>query len=131
MPIIQNGGSDSAALDNAFESIVRSGRDILETAMMMVPDAYQSVPDMDDDLRAFYEYHAAIQEPWDGPAALSFTDGDIIGASLDRNGLRPFRYQISDDNVLLVGSESGLSIWKAPKSSRKAVWGRARFWRST
>ena len=107
-PIIQPGGSDSAALDNAFESIVRSGRDVLQTAMMMVPDAYHAVPDMDDDLRAFYEYHAAIQEPWDGPAALSFTDGDIIGASLDRNGLRPFRYQISDDNVLLVGSEIGI-----------------------
>ena len=106
-PIIQPGGSDSAALDNAFESIVRAGRDPLQTALMMVPDAYHAVPDMDDDLRAFYEYHAAIQEPWDGPAALSFTDGDIIGASLDRNGLRPFRYQISNDNLLLVGSEVG------------------------
>ena len=107
IPIIQPGGSDSAALDNAFESVVMAGRDILQTAMMMVPDAYHAVPDMDDDLRAFYEYHAAIQEPWDGPAALSFTDGDIIGAALDRNGLRPFRYQISDDNLLLVGSEVG------------------------
>jgi glutamate synthase (NADPH/NADH) large chain/glutamate synthase (ferredoxin) len=74
---------------------------------MMVPDVYHAVPDMDDDLRAFYEYHASIQEPWDGPAALSFTDGDVIGAALDRNGLRPFRYQISTDNVLLVGSEVG------------------------
>jgi glutamate synthase (NADPH/NADH) large chain/glutamate synthase (ferredoxin) len=106
-PIIQPGGSDSAGLDNAFESVVESGRDILHTAMMMVPDAYHSVSDMPDELRAFYEYHAAIQEPWDGPAALSFTDGDVIGACLDRNGLRPFRYQISDDNVLLVGSEVG------------------------
>jgi glutamate synthase (ferredoxin) len=106
-PIIQPGGSDSAGLDNAFESIVASGRDILHTALMMVPDAYHSVQDMPDDLRAFYEYHASIQEPWDGPAALSFTDGDVIGACLDRNGLRPFRYQISDDNVLLVGSEVG------------------------
>ena len=107
-PIIQPGGSDSAALDNAFESVVASGRDILHTALMMVPDAYHSVADMPDDLRAFYEYHAAMQEPWDGPAALSFTDGDVIGACLDRNGLRPFRYQISDDNVLLVGSEVGI-----------------------
>ncbi|PQV65435.1 glutamate synthase (NADPH/NADH) large chain/glutamate synthase (ferredoxin) [Abditibacterium utsteinense] len=106
-PIIQPGGSDSAGLDNAFESVVASGRDILHTALMMVPDAYHSVADMPDDLRAFYEYHAAMQEPWDGPAALSFTDGDVIGACLDRNGLRPFRYQISDDNVLLVGSEVG------------------------
>jgi len=106
-PIIQKGGSDSAGLDNAFESIVASGRDILHTALMMVPDAYQSDATMPDDLRAFYEYHASIQEPWDGPAALSFTDGDVIGACLDRNGLRPFRYQISDDNVLLVGSEVG------------------------
>ena len=123
LPIIQPGGSDSAALDNAFESIVRSGRDILETAMMMVPDAYQSVPDMDDDLRAFYEYHAAIQEPWDGPAALSFTDGDIIGASLDRNGLRPFRYQISDDNVLLVGSEIGIIDLEGAKVVEKGRLG--------
>ncbi len=106
-PIIQPGGSDSAALDNAFESVVEAGRDILQTAMMMVPDAYHSVNDMPDELRAFYEFHASIQEPWDGPAALSFTDGDVIGACLDRNGLRPFRYQISDDNVLLVGSEVG------------------------
>ncbi len=106
-PIIQKGGSDSAGLDNAFESIVASGRDILHTALMMVPDAYHSDENMPDDLRAFYEYHAALQEPWDGPAALSFTDGDVIGACLDRNGLRPFRYQISDDDVLLVGSEVG------------------------
>ena len=106
-PIIQPGGSDSAGLDNAFESVVEAGRDILHTAMMMVPDAYQSVPDMPDELRAFYEFHAAQQEPWDGPAALSFTDGDVIGACLDRNGLRPFRYQISDDHVLAVGSEVG------------------------
>ncbi|HEX8463792.1 MAG TPA: glutamate synthase central domain-containing protein, partial [Abditibacterium sp.] len=107
-PIVQRGGSDSAALDNSFESIVESGRDILHTALMMVPDAYHAVSDMPDDLRAFYEYHASIQEPWDGPAALSFTDGDVIGACLDRNGLRPFRYQISSDNVLLVGSEVGI-----------------------
>jgi len=106
-PIIQPGGSDSAALDNAFESVVEAGRDILQTALMMVPDAYQSVADMPDDLRAFYEFHSAIQEPWDGPAALSFTDGDVVGACLDRNGLRPFRFQISDDDVLLVGSEVG------------------------
>ncbi|RYG71776.1 glutamate synthase subunit alpha, partial [bacterium] len=106
-PIVQPGGSDSAGLDNSFESIVASGRDILHTALMMVPDAYHAVADMPEDLRAFYEYHASIQEPWDGPAALSFTDGDVIGACLDRNGLRPFRYQISDDNVLLVGSEVG------------------------
>ena len=106
-PIIQPGGSDSAGLDNAFESIVLAGRDILQTAMMMVPDAYHAVPDMPDDLRAFYEFHASFQEPWDGPAALSFTDGNVIGACLDRNGLRPCRYQISSDNVLLVGSEVG------------------------
>jgi len=107
-PFIQPGGSDSAGLDNAFESLVMAGRDILHTALMMVPDAYHAVPDMDDDLKAFYEYHASMQEPWDGPAALSFTDGDVIGACLDRNGLRPFRYQISDDGIMLVGSEVGL-----------------------
>ena len=107
-PLIQPGGSDSAGLDNALESVVMGGRDILHTVMMMMPEAYQSVPEMDDDLRAFYDYHACLQEPWDGPAALSFTDGRIIGAALDRNGLRPVRYQISDDGLLVVASEVGV-----------------------
>jgi glutamate synthase domain-containing protein 1 len=107
-PIIQPGGSDSAGLDNALESVVMGGRDILHTVLMMVPEAYHSVPEMDDELRAFYEFHSCLQEPWDGPAALSFTDGRIIGASLDRNGLRPARYQISDDGLFVLGSEVGV-----------------------
>ncbi len=107
-PIIQPGGSDSAGLDNALESVVMGGRDILHTVMMMVPEAYHGVPEMDADLRAFYQYHSCLQEPWDGPAALSFTDGRIIGACLDRNGLRPARYQISDDGLLIVASEVGV-----------------------
>jgi hypothetical protein len=107
-PIIQPGGSDSAGLDNALESVVMGGRDLLHTVMMMTPEAHEAVPEMDDDLRAFYEYHACLQEPWDGPAALSFTDGRIIGASLDRNGLRPARYQVSDDGTLIVASEVGV-----------------------
>jgi len=107
-PIIQKGGSDSAGLDNALESLVLGGRDLLHTVLMMTPEAHEGVPEMDDDLRAFYEYHACLQEPWDGPAALSFTDGRIIGASLDRNGLRPARYQLSDDGMLVVASEVGV-----------------------
>ena len=106
-PIIQPGGSDSAGLDNALESLVMGGRDLLHTVMMMTPEAHETIPDMPDDLRAFYEYHACLQEPWDGPAALSFTDGRIIGAGLDRNGLRPSRFQISDDGMLVVASEVG------------------------
>ena len=106
-PIVQPGGSDSAALDNALESFVEGGRDILHSVLMMVPEAYEAVPEMSDDLRAFYQYHACLQDPWDGPAALSFTDGRIVGASLDRNGLRPARYQISDDGLFIVSSEVG------------------------
>ncbi len=107
-PIIQPGGSDSASLDNALESLVLGGRDLLHAVMMMIPEAYHAIPEMDDELRAFYEYHACLQEPWDGPAAISFTDGRIVGATLDRNGLRPARYQINSDGLLIVGSEVGL-----------------------
>jgi glutamate synthase (ferredoxin) len=107
-PIVQPGNSDSSALDNALESLVVGGRDLLHTVLMLQPQAYQNDPEISDDLKAFYEYHGTLQEPWDGPAALSFTDGRIIGASLDRNGLRPARYQISDDGLVIVASEVGV-----------------------
>jgi glutamate synthase domain-containing protein 2/glutamate synthase domain-containing protein 1/glutamate synthase domain-containing protein 3 len=122
-PIIQLGGSDSSALDNALESVVRGGRDLLHAVMMMAPEAYRAVPDMDEEVRAFYEYHACLQEPWDGPAALSFTDGRIIGASLDRNGLRPARYQISDDGLFVLGSEVGLVELEGAKVLEKGRLG--------
>ncbi len=122
-PMIQHGGSDSAGLDNALESLVMGGRDLLHTVMMMTPEAHEAVPEMDDDLRAFYEYHACLQEPWDGPAALSFTDGRIIGASLDRNGLRPARYQLSDDGMLVVASEVGVVDLQGAKVLEKGRLG--------
>ncbi len=107
-PVIQAGGSDSAMLDNALELVVRSGRDLLHTLMMLVPEAWETVPEMPDDLRAFYAYHAGIAEPWDGPAALAFSDGRVAAAALDRNGLRPARYAVTNDGLVIVGSEVGL-----------------------
>ncbi len=108
LPVIQSGGSDSAMLDNALELVVHSNRELLHAMMMLVPEAWESVPEMPEDLRAFYAYHAGISEPWDGPAALAFSDGRIAAAALDRNGLRPARYAITDDGLVIVGSEVGV-----------------------
>ncbi|MCS6863136.1 MAG: hypothetical protein NZT92_22750, partial [Abditibacteriales bacterium] len=108
LPVIQEGGSDSAKLDNVFELLVKSGRHPLHAMMMLVPEAYQNMPHMDEDLRAFFEYHATLIEPWDGPAMLVFSDGNVVAATLDRNGLRPARYTITDDNIIVLGSEVGV-----------------------
>ena len=107
-PIVIPHGSDSAMLDNVLESLVLSGRDLLHSMLMLTPPAWENRPDLDPALRDFYEYHACLMEPWDGPAALSFTDGARVGASLDRNGLRPLRYKIADDGLVVAGSEVGL-----------------------
>ncbi|HEV2125926.1 MAG TPA: glutamate synthase central domain-containing protein, partial [Chloroflexota bacterium] len=107
-PITWRAGSDSASLDNALEALERSGRDVLHSMMMLVPEAWENMPDMDPAQRAFYEYHACLTEPWDGPAALAFTDGRIVGASLDRNGLRPARYKITTDGLVVLASEVGV-----------------------
>jgi glutamate synthase (NADPH) large chain len=107
-PIIVEGGSDSAMFDNTLELLVLSGRSLPHSAMMMVPEAWGPKFHMSDDKRAFYEYHAAIMEPWDGPAALVFTDGRYIGATLDRNGLRPCRYTITRDGYVVLASETGV-----------------------
>ncbi len=107
-PIIQAGGSDSASLDNVAEVVTMSGRSPLHTMTMLVPPAWRTDRNMPDDLRAFYEFHRCICEPWDGPAALVFTDGSTIGACLDRNGLRPARYKLTDDGVFSLGSEVGV-----------------------
>lgn len=107
-PILWEEGSDSANLDNALELLVLSGRSIVHAMMMLVPEAYEGIPDLDDDVRAFYEYHECLMEPWDGPAALCFSDGRIVGAALDRNGLRPARYVVTDDGLVLVASEVGV-----------------------
>ncbi len=107
-PVIVPGGSDSAALDNLLELLVLSGRGVLHSMMMLVPEAWENMPHMDPDWKAFYQYHSCMQEPWDGPAALAFTDGQIIAAVLDRNGLRPARYIVTNDGMILMGSEVGV-----------------------
>ncbi len=108
-PIIQANGSDSASLDNALEMMVMSGRDPLHAMTMLVPPAWRTDQTLTPELRAFYEYQRCIVEPWDGPAALVFTDGRTIGACLDRNGLRPARYVVTEDGLFIMGSEVGIS----------------------
>ena len=107
LPVIEPDGSDSAAFDNAVELLIRTGRSLPEALMMMVPEAWESSDEMPAQLRAFYGYQANLIEPWDGPAALTFSDGRWVGAALDRNGLRPARYSITDDLVVLA-SELGV-----------------------
>ncbi|MGE3267799.1 MAG: glutamate synthase central domain-containing protein, partial [Chloroflexota bacterium] len=107
-PIVSMGGSDSASLDNVLELIEQSGRDVLHSMMMMVPPAWENMDTMEPRLRDFYRYHDAVVEPWDGPAGLSFTDGFIVGATLDRNGLRPSRYKIDQDGLVVAASEVGV-----------------------
>jgi len=107
-PIIVEGGSDSAMLDNALELLVLGGRSLPHAMMMLVPEAWGQKFLMGEDQRAFYEYHAAFMEPWDGPAALAFTDGRYIGATLDRNGLRPARYTVTRDGLVVMASETGV-----------------------
>jgi len=107
-PIIQKGGSDSAMLDNVLELLVNSGRGLLHAMMMLVPEAYQQSDDLDEEIRACFEYHATIMEPWDGPAFIAFSDGLTAAATLDRNGLRPARYWVARDGTVIVGSEAGL-----------------------
>jgi glutamate synthase domain-containing protein 2/glutamate synthase domain-containing protein 1/glutamate synthase domain-containing protein 3 len=100
-------GSDSALLDNTLELLVRGGRDVRQAVAMLLPDAHEADPELDEDVRAFYRYHATLLEPWDGPAAVVFTDGRAVGAALDRNGLRPLRYAVSDDGLVACASEAG------------------------
>jgi glutamate synthase (NADPH/NADH) large chain len=107
-PIIQPAGSDSAAFDNALELLVMSGRSISHAMAMLIPEAWAKNPHMNPQKRAFYEYHASLMEPWDGPAAIAFTDGRSIGATLDRNGLRPARYLVTKDDLIIMASETGV-----------------------
>ena len=107
-PISYEGQSDTACFDNALEFLVQGGYSLAHAMMMMVPEAWAGNPLMDEERRAFYEYNAALMEPWDGPAALAFTDGRQIGATLDRNGLRPARYLITRDDRILMASEMGV-----------------------
>ncbi|HEY4139230.1 MAG TPA: glutamate synthase central domain-containing protein, partial [Casimicrobiaceae bacterium] len=107
-PLIYEGQSDSASFDNALELLAMGGYSLAHAMMMMIPEAWAGNPSMDEDRRAFYEYHAALMEPWDGPAAMAFTDGRQIGATLDRNGLRPARYVVTDDDYIVMASEVGV-----------------------
>jgi glutamate synthase domain-containing protein 2/glutamate synthase domain-containing protein 1/glutamate synthase domain-containing protein 3 len=107
-PVITPGGSDSGSLDNAVEFLFQSGRSLPHVMAMLIPEAWSGNPDMDEDKRAFYEYHASLMEPWDGPAAIAFTDGRVIGATLDRNGLRPGRYVVTKDDLVVLASEAGV-----------------------
>ncbi len=106
-PLIYDGQSDSASFDNALELLVMSGYSLAHAMMMMIPEAWENHTLMDPARRAFYEYHAAMMEPWDGPASIAFTDGRQIGATLDRNGLRPSRYIVTADDLVIMGSECG------------------------
>ena len=107
-PIVREDASDSARFDNALEFLCLAGRELPEAVLMMVPEAWENREDMDPELRAYYEYHSFLMEPWDGPASLAFTDGRKIGAVLDRNGLRPSRYVVTRDGLVVMASEVGV-----------------------
>ncbi|MEC5149603.1 glutamate synthase large subunit [Cryobacterium sp. GrIS_2_6] len=108
LPIVTPGGSDSASFDEVVELLSLSGRSLPHAVMMMVPEAWENQTALDEERRAFYEYHSMLMEPWDGPAAIVFTDGSLVGATLDRNGLRPGRYLITDDGLVVLASEIGV-----------------------
>ncbi|MBI2222180.1 MAG: glutamate synthase large subunit [Acidobacteria bacterium] len=107
LPIIVEGGSDTAIFDNVLELLVMAGRSLPHALLMMIPEPWEHDHAMPEELRAFYQYHSSLMEPWDGPAALAFTDGSIIGAVLDRNGLRPSRYCVTADGLVVMASEAG------------------------
>ncbi|MDB5735125.1 MAG: glutamate synthase subunit alpha [Alphaproteobacteria bacterium] len=118
-PIIPHGQSDTACLDNALELLVAGGYPLAHAVMMLIPEAWAGNKSMSAERKAFYEYHAALMEPWDGPAAIAFTDGRQIGATLDRNGLRPARYIVTDDDLIILASESGVIPVAEEKIKRK------------
>ncbi|MBV9247779.1 MAG: glutamate synthase subunit alpha, partial [Acetobacteraceae bacterium] len=118
-PLIPHGQSDTACIDNALEILVAGGYSLAHAMMMLIPEAWAGNPLMDPDRRAFYEYYAALMEPWDGPAAIAFTDGRQIGATLDRNGLRPARYIVTDDDHVIMASEAGVLPVPEEKIIRK------------
>jgi glutamate synthase (ferredoxin) len=108
LPVVNPNGSDSAMFDNTLELLVLAGRSLPHALMMMIPEPWSAHETMDDALRAFYQYHSCLMEPWDGPAAIAFTDGKQIGAMLDRNGLRPLRYYVTKEDLVIMASEVGV-----------------------
>ena len=119
-PLIYDGQSDSASFDNCLEMLVMGGYSLAHAMMMMIPEAWSGHKLMDEDRKAFYEYHATLMEAWDGPAAMAFTDGRQIGATLDRNGLRPARYVLTDDDLVVLASEAG--VLDIPESRIVKKW---------
>jgi glutamate synthase (NADPH/NADH) large chain len=119
LPICTEGSSDSASFDEVLELLTLTGRSLPHAVMMMVPEAYEKQPDVDPKLRAFYEYHSMQMEPWDGPAALIFTDGTLVGATLDRNGLRPGRWTETTDGLVVIGSETGVLDFAPERIKRR------------
>ncbi|MBO3664235.1 glutamate synthase large subunit [Microbacterium stercoris] len=119
LPICLDGQSDSASFDEVLELLTLTGRSLPHAMLMMVPEAYEKQPDIDDDLRAFYEYHSLQMEPWDGPASLIFTDGTIVGGMLDRNGLRPGRWTETTDGLVVIGSETGVLDFEPERIKRR------------
>ena len=119
IPLVSEGQSDSACFDNALELLVVAGRPLAQAMMMLIPEAWEGDETMSAERRAFYEYHSAILEPWDGPAAMAFTDGRQIGAMLDRNGLRPARYVVTNDDLVVLASEAGALPFPADKIRAK------------
>ncbi|HEX3355612.1 MAG TPA: glutamate synthase large subunit [Tepidisphaeraceae bacterium] len=118
-PIITESGSDSATLDNALQFLTVNGRSLPHAVLMLIPEAWQNNTLMDPELRAFYEYHACLMEPWDGPASIAFTNGEMIGAVLDRNGLRPSRYYVTKDDLVIMASEVGATVVKPEDVAKK------------
>ncbi len=118
-PLIAEGQSDSACFDNCLELLVAGGYSLPHAMMMLIPEAWNNNALMDEERRAFYEYHAALMEPWDGPAAVAFTDGNMIGATLDRNGLRPARYLVTDEDIVMMASEMGVLTFPQEKIIKK------------
>jgi len=115
LPVINQDGSDSAMFDNCLEFLLLSGRSLPHSIMMMIPEPWSNHESMSDEKKAFYEYHSCLMEPWDGPAAMAFTDGTVIGAVLDRNGLRPARYYVTTDGLVVMASEVGVLDFPADK----------------
>ncbi len=118
-PLIAENQSDSACFDNCLELLVAGGYSLPHAMMLLIPEAWNNNALMDEERRAFYEYHAALMEPWDGPAAVAFTDGNMIGATLDRNGLRPARYLVTDDDIVMMASEMGVLTFPQEKIVKK------------
>jgi glutamate synthase domain-containing protein 2/glutamate synthase domain-containing protein 1/glutamate synthase domain-containing protein 3 len=119
LPVVRPDGSDSATFDNVLELLVLAGRSPAHAVMMMIPEAYENRDDLPDHLRGFYAFHSCLMEPWDGPAAVAFTDGRVIGATLDRNGLRPGRWMETKDGWVVLGSETGVMDEPADNIARK------------